>query len=210
MKTREEKQREYSKRHYEKNKASGKAQEKWKAQAEKRKHNEEYKRKAAERSKKYYYEKKNDPNWVAKERARGRKKYAEMDTTSNFGWRYRELKSCSKEFGVNCYITLDQLKEILENESCYLTGIKLSEHLHQTKSAYYLDRIGKKEYGGDGKRGGDYILGNVRPCIFKLNELRDKLDLTDKQAQMLFFPAKIFIKAKKVIEKIKKWKLFSI
>ena len=151
----------------------------------------------------YRQKKKDDPHFKLKARERYRRFYNNMNTCNNFNYRFNDLKSVSKRENVNLSITLDELKHILLNEKCYLTGIKISEHLKQTKVAYYLDRIGKKEYGGDGKRGGDYCIDNVRPCIFKTNELRDVLNITDKQAVLLFYPYRLYIKANNTINKIK-------
>lgn len=128
-----------------------------------------------------------------------------INPLDNFKVRLNQMKKLAKECNVNCLITEDELRHILHNEKCYLTGIKISEDLINHKFAYYLDRIGKKEFGGDGKKGGDYVLGNVRPCIFKVNRIRDTLDITSTQAKILFYPARIYVGLNNIVNKIKKY-----
>lgn len=119
--------------------------------------------------------------------------------------RFWSLQEKARIDGVKNHITKEELEHILQTRFCYLTGIKISEHLEETSKAYYLDRIGKKEHGGNGLGGGDYHLDNVLPCLFSANSAREKLGLTTTQMKYLFLPAKVYFKTKSIYNKIKKF-----
>ncbi len=118
-------------------------------------------------------------------------------------YRFKSLNDVSKREGVNLEIDEQDLKEFLQGEKCYITGIPLKEHLSNTSCAYYLDRVGKKEFGGDGLKGGDYHPDNVLPCIFKFNEAREILGLSPKEMKLLFLPIRAKNKIKNMFNKIK-------
>lgn len=134
------------------------------------------------------------------------KKQYKEDIKQNdpFRLRFYDLLKKAKEENVKCEITKEELEQKLIQSSCYLTGKSIAEDIQKTTYAYYLDRIGKKEYGGNGIGGGDYVWGNVEVCIFSANEMRGILGLSSKKAKLLFFPARIYWNTEKFIKKIKK------
>lgn len=106
---------------------------------------------------------------------------------------FRRGKSTAKSQGVKWLITLPQFESLFKNPYDFYDGKRLTFG----KSAYRLDRIGKTQFGGDGKRGGDYHIDNVVICHFKHNFSRDKMDLSVADYKKLIVGYLKFKKQKK-------------
>lgn len=154
-------------------------------------------------NKKIWENRKNDPKFIENRKKRQIAYYNR--NKGSIAYRFSTLKTMAKEDGVNNHITKDQLENLLNTSYCYITGIKLSDHLKDTSKAYYLDRIGKPEFGGNGLGGGDYHIDNVLPCIFKFNYAREILGFTPEQMKLLFIPLKLVIKYKTIKNKVLKF-----
>lgn len=132
---------------------------------------------------------------------------------NNFSWRWNQLKMTAKKQGVVNHFTQQQLKDFWrDNPTCYISGKNIWDHMTTYKTAYFLDRIGKVEHGGDGKKGGDYHPDNVRTCLIEYNRLRGLWDVSPQEMVLFIFCLKIYWKLErlknKVITAFNKLKIF--
>lgn len=95
---------------------------------------------------------------------------------------YLKLQEMAKRDGVKCLITKDQFEALFQKPYDYYDGKKITFG----KKAYRLDRIGLPQFGGDGKRGGDYHIDNVVIAHVSHNFRRDKMDLTVADYKKLY------------------------
>lgn len=95
---------------------------------------------------------------------------------------YLRLLEAAKKDGVKCLITRDQFEHLFQKPYDYYDGKRVSFG----KCAYRLDRIGLPQFGGDGKKGGDYHIDNVVIAHFKHNRKRELMDLTVADYRKLY------------------------
>lgn len=160
--------------------------------SKKRRKTEEFKLKNGNKIRKQkrdsYDRLKKNPEWMEKTRERCRKKTWERNQEGTAKRRLQILKSSLNNKQYNCDITEDQMKDILNNGRCYISGIKISIASTIQLQSHFLDRIGNIEDGGDGKHGGNYTINNVRPSLFFFNQSRERMGLTDIEMEKLFEP----------------------
>lgn len=135
--------------------------------------------------KKLYRENKNNPDFMEKRRVKNRKYLKEYREQGLY--RFKSLKDNARKVG-GTNLTSEELRNIIDNEKCYISGIALKDAAIYQKVSYFLDRIGKIENGGDGISGGNYNKDNVLPALFAFNQLREALKLTPEEMKTLFEP----------------------
>jgi hypothetical protein len=102
--------------------------------------------------------------------------------------RFKNLQEKAREKKIKNNISKDLLNKLIQSEKCYVSGIKISQVSPFFPYAYFLDRIGLPEFGGNGKKGGDYDLKNIRVVSPIFNLIREQFHLSHEEMEKLFKP----------------------